>query len=251
MLSADPAITFNGTVDDSVINTHNLIVKAVSISGAEVPEIRFNAAVGSNKSVASLFVMTGTQNSNVSSAFSDTSTNPADFNGKISIAANVTTTGNQTYTANTMFIGKASSDPMANNEINMVSQSGSITYNLGSNTNTPAGVFGIGANAKLNAFYGKDGFVTGLDVTTVDASTLSYKSDAYNPPNPSKSTANTFDAAFFSGIHSQAVQRSISNQLNNEVVEVGEIGLLKAGVLKRLDDDALCGTPNQASCKAD
>lgn len=48
----------------------------------------------------------------------------------------------------------------------------------------------------------------------------------------------------------QARQR-VSNQLNNEVVEVGEIGLLKAGVLKRLDDDALCGTPSQASCKAD
>ena len=175
LLSEDPAVIFNGTVDDSVANTHSLVVKAVSLVSNVIPEIAFNEAVGSTKALASLVVMTGTQNPDLASPLGDTSSDPNDFNGRISIAANVTTSGNQTYTANTMLIGKASiTDPLVANEVNMVSQEGSITYNLGRNTNTTAGLIGVGSNAKLNAKFGKDGAVNGIDPTTA-ISTLTYK----------------------------------------------------------------------------
>jgi hypothetical protein len=252
LLSEDPAVIFNGTVDDSVTNMHSLVVKAVSLVSNVVPEIAFNEAVGSTKALASLVVMTGTQNPDLASPFSDTSSNPNDFNGRISIAANVTTSGNQTYTANTMLIGKASiTDPLVPNEVNMVSQEGSITYNLGRNTNTTAGLIGVGSNAKLNAKFGKDGAVNGIEPSTA-ISALTYKAEAFDPP-----VVNERGAGFFASLVAQSVARNMSNQEAAEVVEVGEVGLLENGEIKRLDkeenkdknDDPLCGTPGHAACR--
>lgn len=244
LLSEDPAIIFNGTVDDTEANTHSLVVKAVSLTSNVVPEIEFNEAVGSIKALASLEVMTGTQNPDVTSVFSDTSSNPSEFNGKISIAANVTTIGNQTFTANTMMVGNASiTDPLVTNEINMVSQQGSITYNLGRN-NAQAGLIGVGTGAKLNAKFGKDGAVNGLDTGAVNPP-LTYKVEAYYQP-----VVNERGAGFFTRLINRSVDHSMNNRDVDEVVEVGEVGLLEDGKVKRIgEEDPLCGTFGHDICK--
>jgi hypothetical protein len=81
LLSEDPIITFNGTVDDTVFNTHNLIVKSISISGNEIPEIHVNGDVGATTPLASFVQIVGTQNPDPTSTLSDHINNP---NGVIS-----------------------------------------------------------------------------------------------------------------------------------------------------------------------
>jgi hypothetical protein len=61
LLSEDPAITFNGTVNDSVFNTHNLIVKAISLDPTQIPVIDFNGSVSTVNRLASLTAITGIQ----------------------------------------------------------------------------------------------------------------------------------------------------------------------------------------------
>jgi autotransporter-associated beta strand protein len=76
LLSEDPIITFNGTVDDTIFNTHNLIVKSISISGNEIPEIHVNGDVGATTPLASFVQIVGTQNADPASVFADATHNP-------------------------------------------------------------------------------------------------------------------------------------------------------------------------------
>jgi autotransporter-associated beta strand protein len=61
LLSEDPAVTFWGTVDDSVANTHDLIVKAVTFTPNDIPTIDFNGDVGATTMLKSLTAITGLQ----------------------------------------------------------------------------------------------------------------------------------------------------------------------------------------------
>ena len=65
LLSIDPKVTFNGTVNDSVSNTHTLIAKAVAIrrDGIAVvePEVNYNGLVGNNAYLADYSGVTGYQ----------------------------------------------------------------------------------------------------------------------------------------------------------------------------------------------
>lgn len=76
LLSEDPIITFNGTIDATSLNTHNLIVKAISIYGNDVPEIHVNGDVGATTPLASFVEVVGTQNTDPASVFSDATFNP-------------------------------------------------------------------------------------------------------------------------------------------------------------------------------
>jgi hypothetical protein len=97
----------------------------------------------------------------------------------------------------------------------------------------------------LNAKFGKDGAINGIDPTTA-ISALTYKAEAFNQP-----VVNERGAGFFSNLVSQSVARSMSDQEAAEVVEVGEVGLLEGGAVKRLNGkETDCVNVEQEECKA-
>ena len=65
LLSIDPKVTINGTVNDSISNTHRLVAKAVAIRRdgqvAATPEIAFNGKIGTVKNLAGYSGVTGYQ----------------------------------------------------------------------------------------------------------------------------------------------------------------------------------------------
>ena len=63
LLSIDPAITFNGTVDDLIANTHTLIIKAITLARVP-PAISFMDEVNSIKSLVEYRAITGQQDVN-------------------------------------------------------------------------------------------------------------------------------------------------------------------------------------------
>ena len=65
LLSIDPKVTINGTVNDSTSSTHTLVAKAVAIRRdgqvAATPEIAFNGKIGTVKALAGYSGVTGYQ----------------------------------------------------------------------------------------------------------------------------------------------------------------------------------------------
>ena len=93
-----PKITFFGTVDDSTANTHDLIVKAVSLSG-KGSEVTFEGAIGSIVPLKTLTVSLGLQNSDTSSKYSDIK--PNEYLDGVIIKGDITTYGDQNYAQKT------------------------------------------------------------------------------------------------------------------------------------------------------
>ena len=240
LLSEDPSIQFFGKVDDVLANTHGLLAKAVSIYGNETPDITFFADVGSVAALASLDVELGQQNQDINIAFSDISINDrTQYIGNLTIAGNVSTSGNQAYTANVIKVGDASvTSSNVPNTVKMTSTGGSVTFNTG------VGVQGVGLNPRLEVLHGDTGNVTGLP----NASELPVTTGLYNPLPVNEASPNFDGAAFFSSLVNQSVDRSSSSQLADEVVEVGEVGLLENGVLKRIDNDVPCDPKIRKEC---
>ena len=89
-----PRITFFGTIDDSAANTHDLIVKAVSLNKTG-SQVTFEGAIGSKTPLKSLTVALGSQNSDLSSKYSDIK--PNEYLDGVVINANITTYDNQDY----------------------------------------------------------------------------------------------------------------------------------------------------------
>ena len=104
MISEDPSITYNGTVNDTVANTHTLLVAA--IAPAVIPSssgyaainngasISFNAAVGAIDPLYSLNAQTVVSNTQVNAATT--------YIGTVSLSNSVATYSDQTYRANLM-----------------------------------------------------------------------------------------------------------------------------------------------------
>jgi hypothetical protein len=65
LLSMDPKITFNGTVDDTQANTHTLVAKAVQVRSnvlnSDAPEVNFNKPVSSTIKLSGYQGLTGYQ----------------------------------------------------------------------------------------------------------------------------------------------------------------------------------------------
>lgn len=254
LLSEDPSIRFFGKVDAVEANRQGLKAMAVSIFGNEVPDIGFFGDVGSLAALASLDVILGKQNQDISFDFSDTTiSDPTQYIGTLTIAANIKTAGNQTYTANVINVGNAnvtsSTEP---NALQMISTGGSVTFRTGT---TNGGVVGVGLNSTLAVLHGSAGAVTGLD----GARELSYTGGIFVPPAPPAppapppaeiASSNAVSAAFFTSAVNQSLDRTLSNQLGDEVVEVGEVGLLQNGTVKRLDGDASCDKAATEECLA-
>ena len=99
LLSMDPAITFNSTVNDTIANTHNLIAKAVEVRRvgevATTPVVTFASYVGNNISLANYQGLTGYQIIDEKFGNIDTS---IDF-GTVNAAPTITSSNNSSSKA--------------------------------------------------------------------------------------------------------------------------------------------------------
>ncbi|MBU3543286.1 autotransporter-associated beta strand repeat-containing protein, partial [Polynucleobacter sp. MWH-Loch1C5] len=86
-VSEDPAITFNGKVDDTIDNTHSIVVLAIS-GNTLIPQITFSDAIGSSSPLYSLTVKT---------MYYVPGQAAPSLDGNITMGGNVTTFANQTY----------------------------------------------------------------------------------------------------------------------------------------------------------
>jgi autotransporter-associated beta strand protein len=132
LISVDPSITFNGTLDDLALNTHALEVKAIAVNTSIVPTLSFNGDIGGEAAFASFNAFTGTQISTPGSMTGDISPNSASFNGTITIRGDVTTSGNQSYTANNIVFGSVGSSQQ---QIFTTTDNGNLDFNVGASPN--------------------------------------------------------------------------------------------------------------------
>ena len=98
LLSMDPSISFTGTIDDVTAGQHTLILRALTLNSA-VPTITLGD-VGLTKALASLDVLTGSQNQN--SFVTDISPDRSTYVGSITLTGNITTTNNQMFVGDTV-----------------------------------------------------------------------------------------------------------------------------------------------------
>jgi autotransporter-associated beta strand protein len=131
LISVDPSIKFNGTVDDLVLNTHELVAKAIAVNYSGTPTVEFVGDVGGTQPLASLSAITGTQLTTVGTQVGDISTNPMTFNGTLSIGGSVTTSGNQSYTSNQITLGSTSNQQ----QIFKTTDNGNLDFNVGMQPN--------------------------------------------------------------------------------------------------------------------
>ncbi|MBU3624454.1 autotransporter-associated beta strand repeat-containing protein, partial [Polynucleobacter sp. AP-Latsch-80-C2] len=95
LVSRDPSVTFNGTIDDTVKDTHTLITLAISDVSSLDPAITFSNSIGNNVPLYGLNVATKKTGST--------------YAGEITITGlGVITYTNQSYSANSMSILPAS-----------------------------------------------------------------------------------------------------------------------------------------------
>ena len=174
-LSVDPSVTINGSVNDaSASGEHSLKVLVVTLDNA-LPVITLNGSVGDINPLANLTLTTGRQVATPTALMGDISSDASNYFGRITIAADVKTLGNQTYTGNTIALGDAS---QTNQTQVFESKGGAVTFNVG--VPTSSGVTGTqgglvssgGTGAQVN-FKLHGGHLTGVDGV---ASGFTYKS---------------------------------------------------------------------------
>ena len=207
LLSVDPTITFNGTIDDVLKNTHTLIVKAVLVGTGTSPVISFYGDVGSINPLFALDVETGPQFLLPSELLGMIDrTHPELFQGTISILANISTLGNQEYTTNTVNFGN--NTPL--NTITLSSPNGNIIFNL---YQPPTG--GI---TQLNIKLGGNGVVTGLGNMPFNLTRFVSASTA---------SSSYGDVALINRQVEVGLMKTSNAVAMNESVEVGEAYLLE------------------------
>jgi hypothetical protein len=105
---------------------------AIAVPDASVPlptpSIEFNGDIGSTQALASLEAVVGTQLITGGAQVGDIGANPATYNGTISIEGNVTTSGDQTYTANNIVLGAAGSNQI---QKFTTTDNGNVNFNVG------------------------------------------------------------------------------------------------------------------------
>jgi len=235
LVSEDPAVTFNGTVDDASANTHNLIVSAVSYAANEIPTINFNKDVGSTAPLLSLAAKTGRQTTAGAPLFTDISSNSNDFVGTVSILGNVTTQGNQTYTANTIELGNNVS-----NSQTFKTTGGNVTFNIGT---TPTGGFRSSNNNLSVNFDLNGGTHTNLNGSGISYTDTSYQSNQ-NSQNSGSGLRSGIDAGLRSGIDAGGfmVAQKTNNRMDIAMAEQMLISLNEGTVevLEAIDIISSC-----------
>ncbi|MBT8607988.1 filamentous hemagglutinin N-terminal domain-containing protein [Polynucleobacter paneuropaeus] len=220
LLSEDPAIVFNGTINDTAKGTHNLYVRAVTTQG-QAPTITFNGVVGGIAALESLAVSTGSQDTGSGALYSAIDNNPAHYLGTVTIKDNISTTGDQTYTANNYVLGDGSS----NQTLALSTKTGNITFNVG--TSSGAGFTPAGSGLFLDIFNG-GGTVFGLS-----GSGLNYGITDPAATASASSAVNNTNLSANAGV----LQNIANNQLNL---------LASDDALDGLSGTVTVGAPSQA-----
>ncbi|QWE17163.1 hypothetical protein FD960_02780 [Polynucleobacter sp. AP-Nino-20-G2] len=124
LLSVDPSITFTSTVDDAIANTHTLLAYAASFNSAK-PTITFDGAVGSTAPLFAMDVVVGLQDMTLLSKVGSINVDLAQYFGDVTIAGDVSTMSNQTYTASKIALGGSQGSGI----LNFTSAQGKIIFN--------------------------------------------------------------------------------------------------------------------------
>ena len=164
LLSVDPKIEFMLTIDDSVVNTHSLIVKAVSLSDDQKPMIILRGAVGSSRALLNFSAITGMQLTN--SLLGDTDKEPIRLVGELIMEGSVSTLKDQTFISNAMQIDGTSSDTKT---ITFTSKSGKIAFVVGKDFDS--GITG-GVGTKIILKYSGSGSMSNESQRALKASGL-------------------------------------------------------------------------------
>jgi autotransporter-associated beta strand protein len=165
ILSVDPKIEFMLTVDDTVPNTHTLIVKAISTSENQKPMLIFHGAVGSFSALFDLTAIAGTQRLLSGSLVGDHDENPYHFVGELIIQGSIATLKDQTFSANAIQLGGASE----NNAIMFSSKNGKINFIVGKEFNS--GITGT-PGTKITLKYSGSGSMSNESQRALKASGL-------------------------------------------------------------------------------
>ena len=124
MISEDPNVTFNGSVNDLVTNTHTLLVAAIapdaSALSSAAASVDFGASVGNVSSLYSLNAQVVVNQSQANSILN--------YVGTVSLVGNVATYSDQTYRASVM-TARAASQP-GSVTFSIFDPNSSITYLL-------------------------------------------------------------------------------------------------------------------------
>ena len=128
LISEDPAITFWGTINDTTANTHDLMLRSVAYLANQEPTVSIYGDVGAIKPLKTLTVVTGLQETVGSPRFADIS--QTQYLGDITLAGNITTLGNQEYTANQITVGTSTAE-----DYTLTSVEGRVIFNTGAGTN--------------------------------------------------------------------------------------------------------------------
>ena len=127
------------------------------MSGGTTPSVSFSGDVGSTVPLKTLTVATGVQATSGTPQVSDILAVPALYSGTITLEGNVNTDGDQTYTTKNVEFGDGSSGKTQTIKTN----SGNITFNLGSTVGAGAGLVSGTSNLKL-VFTPTSGKLNGL-----------------------------------------------------------------------------------------
>jgi autotransporter-associated beta strand protein len=183
LLSEDPKITFNGTVNDLLENTHSLYLRAVTIDPSLIPKIELNHEVGGIAPLVKLDAYTGFQDDRDEANYSAIIDNPnVQRSDTITIRSNVTTFGDQIYSSNGFVLGNGQSNQLQT----FTSFDGNIEFRSGSPSS--GGGFVQDNSAGQSLFRAANGQVSGLSgsgltyqIIDKNSSNLNNVSEIANP----------------------------------------------------------------------
>ena len=181
LLSEDPSITINGTVNDLVSGKHNLVLRAITLDGSQIPAVALNSSVGLTSPLATLIVATGRQDLSLTSDFSAIGLDPLTFIGQISITGSISTMGDQSYTANSMLLGAGIPDATL---VFTTTGNGVIAFNLGVEANGGGVALAAGSTGLTVGYTPSTYSVAPKTLVSLSAANIEYKSIPAVTPDP-------------------------------------------------------------------
>jgi autotransporter-associated beta strand protein len=259
LISEDPSISFNGAVNDTVANTHTILIAAIApaaipyssglsaVNGAA--SINFNAPVGTSAPLYSLNAQVVVNNSQADAASS--------YIGAVHVVDGVSTYSNQTYRANMMTAQSSSQpggvtfsvwDPAASVGFNLPEQTvanSSCSANCGQmNLQNPGSVDILAINGLTN--FALDANLTGVN----NWGNQFVRGDAlgYTPPP----TVPMVRASYIPEVNGGVLRESLkfhADQVQYSVNEGSLVGSVTVGSPKDIDLDPSAKTTQNSTKK--
>jgi hypothetical protein len=226
LISLDPSITFDSTIDDSVVGIHTLVTKSIldsSVSGISPnPFILFKDEIGSNKKLLSLQAEVVVRDIDGSQGRA----------GTLFIQESVYTRGDQNYTAESAVLGNGSPDQV----MSLSSDNGNVNFNL-SPPGTNGGVYVAGLNLNLLDDT-PNGSLSGLS-NRQGSNTLNVLD--YKRPNPSAGLNDSIN--FLTNIN-----RMMASNSTNIGIDELLVGSVNIGDIEDESDKLKCDSNNDVNC---